>query len=264
MSKLLTRSISGLIYVAVFLFSVLFSEKTYITLITIFAIICLWELKRIINFKNILPYIILPVAFFLLKEYTNEQKKLGILIITLLCSLRLLYHLYSENNIYPKLFLDKLDICIRYIILPFSFLMLLPFIKGEYHPNIIIYITVIIWTNDVFAFLVGKNFGKTKLFERVSPKKTVEGFVGGLVFSIMAGSIIGKYSGTFTIANWIVIALIISIFGNLGDLVESKFKRQANVKDSGNIMPGHGGLLDRLDSLFFLSPFVFLYIHYIM
>lgn len=172
--------------------------------------------------------------------------------------------MYSEKNEYPKIFLDKLDVCIRYIIFPFTFLILLPFIDGIYHPNIIIYISVIIWTNDVFAFFIGKNFGKTKLLERVSPKKTVEGFIGGLIFSLIVGALIGKYSGTFSLTNWVFIAFIVSIFGNLGDLVESKFKRQAKVKDSGNIMPGHGGILDRLDSLFFLAPFVYLYVHYIM
>ena len=123
---------------------------------------------------------------------------------------------------------------------------------------------LLIWTNDSFAFLVGKNFGKHKLFEKVSPKKTIEGFIGGLVFSIIVGVIIGQYSGIFSISSWIIIAIIVAVFGSLGDLVESKFKRQANIKDSGTIMPGHGGLLDRLDSLFFLAPFVYLYIHYIM
>lgn len=264
MSNFVKRIISGLVYASIFLFSILFSAETYIGLIAIFAGICLWELKRIILFKNIIPYLLLLPTIYFLKEYSSEKRTLFLLVITLLCSARLLFHLYSENNTYPKIFLDKLDVCIRYIILPFTFLALLPFIDGVYQPNIIIFIIVLIWTNDSFAFLVGKNFGKTKLFERVSPKKTIEGFIGGLVFSIIIGCLIGKYSGTFSILNWIIIALIVSIFGTFGDLVESKFKRQANVKDSGNIMPGHGGMLDRLDSLFFLAPFVYLYVHFLM
>lgn len=121
-----------------------------------------------------------------------------------------------------------------------------------------------IWTNDSFAFIVGKNFGKHKLFESVSPKKTIEGFIGGMFFAVIVGVLIGNYSNSFSILNWITIAIIVAVIGSLGDLVESKFKRQANVKDSGKIMPGHGGLLDRLDSLFFLAPFVYLYIHNIM
>ncbi len=122
----------------------------------------------------------------------------------------------------------------------------------------------IIWVNDSFAFLVGKNFGKHKLFPSVSPKKTIEGLLGGLVFSLLTGFFISKYNSDFSTLNWLIIAVIVSIIGTIGDLVESKFKRQANIKDSGNIMPGHGGILDRLDSLLFAAPFVYLYINYII
>jgi phosphatidate cytidylyltransferase len=122
----------------------------------------------------------------------------------------------------------------------------------------------IIWVNDSFAFLIGKNFGKHKLFPSVSPKKTVEGLLGGLIFSLLASLFISKYYTDFSLVNWLVIAVIVSLFGTVGDLVESKFKRQANIKDSGNIMPGHGGILDRLDSLLFAAPFVYLYINFII
>ncbi len=121
-----------------------------------------------------------------------------------------------------------------------------------------------IWVNDSFAFLVGKNFGKRKLFISVSPKKTQEGFLGGLVFALIAAFIISKFNTDFTVVNWLVIAVIVSVIGTIGDLVESKFKRQANIKDSGTIMPGHGGILDRLDSLLFAAPFVYLYINFII
>jgi phosphatidate cytidylyltransferase len=97
------------------------------------------------------------------------------------------------------------------------------------------------------------------LFERISPKKTIEGFIGGLVFSILVGVLIAKYYVQTSIFVWIMTALIVSVFGMLGDLVESKFKRIANIKDSGNIMPGHGGILDRLDSVIFVAPFLFLF-----
>lgn len=264
MKNLITRSISALIYVIIFLFAILFSPKTYIGLIIIFAIICLWEFSKIIQLKSIIPYILLPIILFYCKEYASKNTLLFVLIITLLSAVRLLYHLFSVNKIYPKFFIEKIDVCIRYIITPFTFLILMPFINGVYHPNLIISIIVLIWVNDSFAYLVGRKFGKTKLFERVSPKKTIEGFIGGLVFAIFTGVIIGKYSNEFSVVNWVVIAIIVAVFGTLGDLIESKFKRQANVKDSGKIMPGHGGLLDRLDSLYFLSPFVYLYIHFLM
>lgn len=264
MQNLITRTISALVYASLFLFAILFSEKTYMGLIIVFASICLWEFKRIINFKNILPYILLLPSFYFLKEYASDKKTLFILAITLLGSLRLLVHLYSKSTTYPKLFFDKLDLCVRYIIFPFCYLLLLPFIDNGYYPNVIIFIILLIWTNDSFAYLVGKNFGKRKLFERISPKKTIEGFIGGMLFSIILGAVIGKYSDIFSIIDWVIIAVIVAVFGTFGDLVESKFKRQANVKDSGNIMPGHGGLLDRLDSLFFVAPFVYLYVHYLI
>ena len=141
---------------------------------------------------------------------------------------------------------------------------MIPFTKGEYNPHILISILILIWVNDSFAFLIGKNFGKQKLFKSVSPKKTVEGFIGGFVFSLIAAYIIAINTEIFSAVNWLIIATITSVIGTIGDLIESKFKRLAHKKDSGNIMPGHGGLLDRLDSLLFAAPFVYLYIHYII
>jgi phosphatidate cytidylyltransferase len=122
----------------------------------------------------------------------------------------------------------------------------------------------IIWINDSFAFLVGKNFGKKKLFPSVSPNKTVEGFIGGMFFSLLASLVISKVYPHFSLFHWMMIALLVSNLGTIGDLLVSKFKRQANLKDSGNLMPGHGGILDRLDSLLFASPFVYLYINFII
>jgi phosphatidate cytidylyltransferase len=113
--------------------------------------------------------------------------------------------------------------------------------------------------NDTFAYLSGITLGKHKLFESVSPKKTIEGFIGGIVFSIIAGILLAKFYMEEPIIYWIIIALIVGFFGTLGDLIESKFKRVAGVKDSGNIMPGHGGFLDRLDSIIFVAPFIYLF-----
>jgi phosphatidate cytidylyltransferase len=101
--------------------------------------------------------------------------------------------------------------------------------------------------------------GRTKLLESVSPKKTVEGFIGGVGFAILAALFICRYFLYQQLYVWVIIALIVGFIGTLGDLIESKFKRQAKVKDSGNLMPGHGGILDRLDSVIFAAPFVFLF-----
>jgi len=105
--------------------------------------------------------------------------------------------------------------------------------------------------------------GTTKLYEKISPNKTIEGAFGGLIAAIIAASFISIYFTSLSYLNWTIIALITVIFGVLGDLMESKFKREAGVKDSGNLIPGHGGFLDRLDSVIFAAPFVYVYLHII-
>jgi phosphatidate cytidylyltransferase len=119
---------------------------------------------------------------------------------------------------------------------------------------------ILVWVNDTFAYFVGKNFGKQKLFSSVSPKKTVEGFLGGVLFACIASYIISLYSPELSFTSWLILSIIVSTLGTIGDLIESKFKRQAQVKDSGNIMPGHGGMLDRLDSIIFAAPFIYLFL----
>jgi phosphatidate cytidylyltransferase len=147
-----------------------------------------------------------------------------------------------------------------YVILPFIIANYVAMGVKGYNPKILISIIVLIWTNDTFAYLVGKNIGKNKLFPSVSPKKTIEGFAGGLVFTIIVGALLAKY---YIMASnlyiWVIIAAIVSIFSTLGDLIESKLKRVAGIKDTGNIMPGHGGILDRLDSIIFVIPFINLF-----
>lgn len=141
-------------------------------------------------------------------------------------------------------------------------------IDGRFMPEIIVAVFVLIWSNDTFAYLIGSKFGKHKLLERISPKKTIEGFVGGLLGALLAGFVIFKVLENYSPLDaekyplwvWIVMAIIVAIFGTIGDLIQSKFKRQAGVKDSGIIMPGHGGLYDRLDSIIYASPFVYAFL----
>ncbi|GHC55795.1 hypothetical protein GCM10008083_20210 [Ulvibacter litoralis] len=135
--------------------------------------------------------------------------------------------------------------------------------KGEFTPSIVIGIFILIWANDTFAYIIGKSFGKHKLLERISPKKTIEGFFGGLVGAVIASFFIFKYLSDYDFYIWIILALISSVFGTIGDLIQSKFKRQAGVKDSGKLMPGHGGLYDRLDSIIYASPFIYAFLEII-
>lgn len=264
MNPLLTRLLSGVIYVTIFLGAITYSENTFFTLIAIFGFICIYEFHKLILFKNVIPYITFAALATYLVYNPKSQIIIPILVLTLIASFQLIYRLYSKTKLQSSKYLEKLDISLRYIAFSFCFLIVLPYEKGVYNPYILINILILIWTNDSFAFLVGKNFGKTKLFQSVSPKKTVEGFLGGVVFSVFAGVIISLNTVSFNMTTWIIIGLITSVIGSVGDLVESNFKRHANVKDSGNIMPGHGGILDRLDSLIFVIPFLYLYIHYII
>jgi phosphatidate cytidylyltransferase len=132
-------------------------------------------------------------------------------------------------------------------------------LKG-YNPKILVSILILIWTNDTFAYVVGKSLGKNKLFPKVSPKKTIEGFIGGMFFAVISSYLLANFFLEAKIIYiWLIIAIIVSVFSTLGDLIESKFKRVAGIKDSGSIMPGHGGILDRLDSIIYVVPFINLF-----
>ena len=264
MRNLLRRIFSGIVYILIFISAILFSKESYILLIIIFSFLCIWEFSRMIKLKNYASYIFFVILLFLMIKRQDSFAIIGILVITMGSSIFLIYQLFAKKEIKFSNDRSKLGVSIRYVIFSMCFLILLPIYKGSFHPYLMISILSIIWINDSFAFLVGKNFGKNKLFPSVSPKKTIEGFFGGLVFSLLAGLLISKYNLNFSMLNWLIIAVIVSTIGTIGDLVESKFKRQAKIKDSGNIMPGHGGILDRLDSLLFAAPFVYLYINFII
>jgi len=132
-----------------------------------------------------------------------------------------------------------------------------------YRIDILIGLFIIIWSSDVFAYLIGSWIGKHKLFERISPKKSWEGSLGGLVFAMIAAYILSLIFPQLNLVEWLIFAAIVVVFGALGDLIESMFKRLAGVKDSGNILPGHGGVLDRFDAVLFATPFVFVYVNLI-
>ena len=264
MTNLLRRATSGFIYAVLFITAIMYSKESYIILISFFGLISLREFFKLLKFNNgviyllfigliLLPYLPIHILFIKL-----------LLALSLSGSVQLLLNLLLKKKKYPLSSVQKFDICIRYLLLSFTFLILLPFVNGVYEQSVILTLIILIWVNDSFAFFVGKNLGKIKLFESVSPKKTIEGFFGGVLFSLITAFILSYFCDFLSLTNLIVISLIASILGTAGDLVESKFKRQANTKDSGNIMPGHGGILDRLDSLLFVAPFVYLYIHYLI
>ena len=137
---------------------------------------------------------------------------------------------------------------------------LLPHNLETFSPGIIIGFFLLIWVNDTGAYLVGVTAGRHRLFERISPKKSWEGFFGGVILAATAGWFLAGWLGVVDRLHWVVIALIVSVAGTYGDLVESMLKRSIGVKDSGTIMPGHGGFLDRFDSAIISFPLVYLFI----
>ena len=266
MKEILVRSVAGLLYISLLMASLL-NEHVLIVLFYVFGLICLAEFKKLIGYKSFIPYAFFTVFYlvfgywqFFMNSHTGLTEATRILqVLTIFVQLFLIKDLFTEKNI--PLFISKRFILTTfYLSNAFVFLILIANYNNEYQPLILLGAFILIWTNDTFAFLVGKNFGKQKLFEKISPKKTVEGFLGGLFFACVASYFIATFTETLNFNQWLILAIIISVFGTLGDLIESKFKRQANVKDSGIIMPGHGGLLDRLGSIIFAAPFIYLYL----
>lgn len=137
---------------------------------------------------------------------------------------------------------------------------LVPMEGIEFSPGIMIGFFLLLWTNDTGAYLVGSSLGKHRLFERISPKKSWEGFFGGMVLTLLVARLFFGWLGVEDTNRWMIIALIISIGGTLGDLLESLLKRSLGLKDSGTIMPGHGGFLDRFDSVVVAFPLVYFYL----
>jgi phosphatidate cytidylyltransferase len=140
-----------------------------------------------------------------------------------------------------------------YLTAPIVSLHFISHYDKQYHFSVIMGVLLLLWGNDIGGYFAGRAFGKHKLFERISPKKTWEGTLGGLFLSLIASVGVYKVSGIFSIEHWMVLSIIVVVFGSLGDLVESQLKRSIDIKDSGSFIPGHGGFLDRFDGLFFCA-----------
>jgi phosphatidate cytidylyltransferase len=163
-------------------------------------------------------------------------------------------------------FFSILYIAIPFSLFPFSAFSrtglesLLPHPQITFSPGIVIGFFILLWANDTGAYLIGISLGRHRLMERISPKKSWEGFIGGVLFSAAIAWLLSDWLGVVNAIQWIILSVIISISGTYGDLIESMLKRSTGVKDSGNIMPGHGGFLDRFDSAITSFPLVYLFI----
>lgn len=220
-----------------------------------------------IQLKSIFPYIIGTLLFIFGNILNVEDVPARIIFEYVGVMLFLTIFITFASILFAKKeevvsHLGKIFLTIIYIVVPFTLIVQIPFLNASFNyvNTTILGVFILIWTSDTFAFLVGKNFGKHKLLKRISPNKTIEGFIGGMVFTFLASLVLANQFTSLTQKQWLVIAGIVSVFGVLGDLIESMFKRQAGVKDSSNLIPGHGGFLDRFDSVIFAAPFIFIYL----
>lgn len=242
-------------------------ENLFYGLMTFFLFVGAWECVKMMKFdaKSWEKWVVFPVIvvvfyrfskrFFQHGFYFNfnlsEILGLSLIAIAVITLFRFTKELYFDNG--------KLIFTVIYTALPFSFALGLPSFSSDGNFTLeIFFLFVLIWSSDSFAYFTGKFLGKHKMAPKISPKKTWEGFAGGVFFTIMLGYFIEMYYPDLR-GNYMIVGLLVSVFGPLGDLVESQLKRTFGVKDSGNIIPGHGGILDRLDSFIICVPVVYLY-----
>ncbi|MFI3265751.1 MAG: phosphatidate cytidylyltransferase [Rikenellaceae bacterium] len=259
------RTLSGLVLLVLVVGSILYSHITMAALAVVIAAFSLHEFYTIISSERCRPasvYSTLVGVLTVVLFYLSISMQAPVLISFLVP----LYMLLFFIELFRKQEQPFINIALSlggliYIALPLGLFTYLPFIEGStqgYNPWVLLGVIFTVWGNDVGAYLVGVSIGRHKMFPRLSPKKSWEGFVGGVFFAILTSSLVAYFAG-FDICKWAVLGLIISLTSVLGDLVESMLKRSLGIKDSGNSIPGHGGFLDRFDALILTIPFVYIY-----
>ena len=270
MKEFYTRSITAIAYATVILLPLFYSEYLFYTIGFICSLILVFEfIKLISNYNhkffsrdtgksNFILYMTFPLYISLFILSKNQIFEIAFLIIIVLTNVVLGFSLI-KNKLFSYSILKNRFIGHFYLVGSLVIFFSLPNIFGEYNPYIVFSFLALIWISDSAAYVFGVTFGKRPLFKTVSPKKSIEGFVGGLSFAIMLSIIFSFYlSLNITLLQWIILGLLTGCTGTLGDLVQSQFKREAGVKDSGNLLPGHGGLYDRMDSIIFAAPIIYL------
>lgn len=261
LSNLNQRVIVGVLGAAIFIGSICFSEWTYFLLFLGLTLLGIAEFYRIVRVQGIHANrgigFLLGGLFFVSMFLVQADMMPGELLYLSLPVLFfiLIYELYRKQP-QPFTNIAFTMLGVIYVAGPFGLLHVLAYYEGAYSWQPIMGLMLLIWASDTGGYIAGKNFGKHKLFERISPGKTWEGWVGGTIFSIGVGYVLGLLFTELDVYQWVGMALIVSVFGVLGDLVESMLKRSLGVKDSGALLPGHGGLLDRFDSLLMAIPFI--------
>ncbi len=266
MTNLMKRFLTGVVLIFGIWLSVIWSCYSFFTLVVLINIIGLREFYRL--FESASPMITYGMIVSLVLLFSFIIAELNyfdweILLINIPSVFILfLIALYSRSEkVISGLAFTFMGIL--YVSIPLVFLLLTafnPFWKGVYVPTVILGLFIIVWSNDTGAFIFGKILGSNHLFARISPNKTWEGSFGGAICSLLAAFVSSLFFTILSLSDWMIISLIVIVTGTYGDLIKSMMKRSVNVKDSGSILPGHGGILDRFDSLMGSVPFVFCYL----
>lgn len=270
MKDLTQRAITGVLFVVVVVASIFFSEYSFGALFLLLTGLALIEFHNLIANKldvqleiwvAVVAAVVLFVCMFVFAAGWVDYRVFSLYFIVL-CAVFILELYRKKEN--PVMNWAMFTLGQVYIALPFSLLNIIAYIQGEYNPIFLLAFFVLIWIYDSGAYLIGVAFGKHRLFERISPKKSWEGFFGGLVFALGASIVFAQIETFLNLYQWLGFAVIIVIFGTFGDLSESLFKRTIDVKDSGTIFPGHGGILDRFDSILFATIVISVYLHLVL
>ncbi len=264
----ITRSISGIVFLAVLLSGILINQYFYLGVFIIVTVISQFELYLMFEKSGYFPQkrygifigLVIYVSTYLVAKGLIPPTSYFIAIFFIISLF--IFQLYSKREDHIKCIAFTI-FGLVYVVIPLSTLNFIAFAginQDNYTYEYILAMFLLIWLNDTGAYIFGSIFGKRKLFESISPKKTWEGTIGGFIVSLLTALFISEWFIGLNRLQWLIYAVIVVVFGTYGDLVESHLKRRAGVKDTGTIMPGHGGLLDRFDSTFFVAPMIFLYL----
>ncbi|MFD2743045.1 MULTISPECIES: phosphatidate cytidylyltransferase [Sphingobacterium] len=263
---MLKRAITGAVFIAVLIGSALSGATFFTIFFSAIGVWCLYEFFGMVRQQqDVIPVTtvgILTAIFLGAVLAMHHLQALPLRYAALLIpfiGLIFIFPLY-RGNAKPFHDISYTLTGILYTSFPFFCFVALGFIRGSYQAHIPLGFLYMLWSNDTGAYLVGRSIGRTKLFERISPNKTWEGFVGGVVLAMVVAALLSHFYTVLPLWQWLTMGFMIGTLGTLGDLVESMLKRTLGVKDSGNILPGHGGLLDRFDGLLIAAPLVWIFL----
>lgn len=272
--NLVVRTASGAVLLAVVLGAAYGGKFAYGAFLLLIVVVGMWEFYNLAAATGSEPrraiglasgIVLFVTSFFLFNGYVSrsmfdvDMLLGGLLYFTILIPLCFIIELFHASET-PIRNVATTLMGLLYVAYPMSFMLFIPLLfTGEWSAEAFLFYLFIVWGNDVFAYLTGVTIGRHKMCPRISPKKSWEGFVGGIVGALAMGAV-GSVVVGGDMAMWLGLALVVSLTSVLGDLVESMFKREADIKDSGRILPGHGGMLDRFDALLISSPFAFVYL----